>query len=116
LVYYKTYKKALKIIIAIKCYYGIIAKYLAYTPLVRNILRGLKMKTRTLVSILILVLAVLIIAGSCATMKKEISETDFFEAYSGTWINTDYSGDSWGRQKKIHFPDYEKLKNIRNCT
>ena len=60
---------------------------------------------RKMVSILILVLAVLIITGGCATRKKAISETDFFEAYSGTWINTDYSGDSWGLQKKIHFPD-----------
>ena len=50
------------------------------------------MKTRTLISILILVLAVLIIAGSCATRRKAISDEDFMEAWSGTWINTDYGG------------------------
>jgi hypothetical protein len=63
------------------------------------------MKTRSFASILILILAVLIFAGSCATRKKAISETDLFEAYSGTWINTEYSGDSWGVQKMIYFPD-----------
>ncbi len=45
------------------------------------------MKTKSLVSILILVLAVLIIAGSCATEKKMIKESD--ELY-GTWVNEDY--------------------------
>ena len=50
------------------------------------------MKTKTLVSILILVLAVLIIAGSGETKRKTISEEDFFESWGGTWINTDYKG------------------------
>ena len=50
------------------------------------------MKTRTIVSILILVLAVLVIAGSCATKRKAISEEDFLETWSGTWINTEYVG------------------------
>ena len=49
------------------------------------------MKTRSLVAILILVLAVLIIAGSCTTRRKAISDEDFMEALSGTWVNTDYS-------------------------
>ena len=48
------------------------------------------MKTRRLVSILILVLVVLIVTGSGKTKQKTISEEDFFEAWSGTWINTDY--------------------------
>ena len=42
------------------------------------------MKTRTFVLILILFLAVLIIAGSCATRRKAISDEDFIEAWSGT--------------------------------
>jgi hypothetical protein len=50
------------------------------------------MKTRTLIPILILILAILIIFGNCATTKKAISEEDFFETWSGTWINTDYGG------------------------
>ena len=49
---------------------------------------GLKMKTRTFVSILILVLAVLIIVGSCATMKSPDKLT--YERFCGTWANQDY--------------------------
>jgi hypothetical protein len=56
-------------------------------------------QTRTFVSILILVLAVLIVIGSCATRRKAISEEDFFEVWSGTWINTEYKGG--GRYPKI---------------
>ena len=48
------------------------------------------MKTRTYVSILILVLAVLIIAGSCATGKKAYTAKEDEELY-GTWINPDYN-------------------------
>ena len=47
------------------------------------------MKARTYVSILILVLAVLIVVGSCATKRKAISNDDFFQAWSATWINTE---------------------------
>ena len=76
------------------------------------------MKTRTLISILILVFAVLIIAGSCATTKKAISEEDFFEAWSGTWINKDYGGDY---QKIITYPDgtfenYGKIPSTKPGT
>ncbi len=49
------------------------------------------MKTKTLVSILILVLAVLIIAGSCATGKKAYVAKEDEELF-GTWINPDYGG------------------------
>jgi len=48
------------------------------------------MKTRTFVSILLLVFFVLIIAGGCATRRKVISDENFMEVWSGTWINTDY--------------------------
>ena len=58
-----------------------------------------------LVSILLLVLAVMVIAGGCATRKKVISEEDFFVAFSGTWVNTDYVGDYGTPQKMIRFPD-----------
>ena len=47
------------------------------------------MKSRTLVSIVILVLAVLIIAGSCATQKQVYIPKSNEELY-GTWVNTDY--------------------------
>ena len=46
------------------------------------------MKTRRLVSILILVMAVLFIAGSCATGKK--AEKGVNELY-GTWENEEYN-------------------------
>ena len=70
------------------------------------------MKTKVLISILILILAVLIIAGGCATRKKAISEEDFIKAWSGTWINTDYGGDTY--QKVINYSDgtYESYGEV----
>ena len=50
------------------------------------------MKTKTLVSILILVLVVLIIAGSCATGKKMITVDDAIKQFEGVYVNTEYSG------------------------
>jgi len=49
------------------------------------------MRTRTLVSILILVLAVLIVVGSCATGKKAYVAKEDEELY-GTWVNPEYDG------------------------
>jgi len=49
-------------------------------------------QTRTLASILILVLAVLIIAGSCATGKKMITVDDAMKQFEGIYVNTEYSG------------------------
>jgi hypothetical protein len=60
-------------------------------------------KTRTFVSILILILAILIISEGYATDRKSVSDKDFFEVWSGTWINTDYGGDLW--VKIITYPD-----------
>jgi len=59
------------------------------------------MKARTFVSILILVLAVLIVVGSCANDKMAyISKA--YELY-GTWVNTDYNETGlWG--KFIFYP------------
>jgi hypothetical protein len=51
------------------------------------------MKARTLISILILVLAVLIIAGSCVPGNEaSAKEIDIYKKLSGTWINKDYDG------------------------
>ena len=47
------------------------------------------MKARTLVSILILVLAVLIVIGSCATGEKAVKAP--LEPFYGTWVNPDYN-------------------------
>jgi hypothetical protein len=65
------------------------------------------MKTRTVVSILILILAVLIVVGSCATGKKaQMAEEDLFKKLSGTWVNTEYLG-TWEfyEQKLVVYPD-----------
>ncbi len=52
------------------------------------------MKSRTLLSILVLVLALLIIAGSCATGKKAyVAKND--EVLYGTWINPEYDEESF---------------------
>ncbi len=49
------------------------------------------MKTRRVVSILILVFAVLVVGSSYATGKKaQMSEKDLFKKLSGTWVNKDY--------------------------
>ncbi len=50
------------------------------------------MKNRTLISVLILIMAVLIIAGSCATGKKIISVDDAMKQFEGVYVNTEYSG------------------------
>jgi hypothetical protein len=44
------------------------------------------------VSVLILVFAVLIIAGGCATGKKIISIDDAMKQFEGVYVNTEYSG------------------------
>jgi len=59
------------------------------------------MKTRTLVSILILALAVLVVTGSCATKKQAYIPKSKEELY-GTWVNIDYHGFS-RPQKFIHY-------------
>ena len=55
------------------------------------------MKTRMLVTIFILLLAVLIIAGSCATQKQAYIPKPNEEIY-GTWVNTDYNGVGKGQK------------------
>ncbi len=46
------------------------------------------MKARTLIFMSIFLLAVTFLFAE--DVKKEISDEDFMEAWSGTWINTDY--------------------------
>ena len=48
------------------------------------------MKTRTLI-LVALIMAVLIVAGSCATQKQTYIPKQN-EALYGTWVNTDYGG------------------------
>jgi len=59
------------------------------------------MKTRKLVIILILIAAVLIIVGSCATGKKIITVNDAMKQFEGVYINTEYSGSMKDAQKIV---------------
>ena len=60
------------------------------------------MKARTLVSILILILAVLVIAGSCATNQMKHISKDY-EIY-GTWVNPEYN-ETFAEAKLAFSPD-----------
>ena len=61
------------------------------------------MKIKTFVSISILVLAVMVIAGSCATMKSP--DKMVYERFCGTWVNTEYEGKDEPSVKLIYNPD-----------
>jgi len=66
------------------------------------------MKARALVSIVILVLAVLIIAGSCATNRKTYVSSDYvLKELTGTWYNEEYEN-SPHKSKVIVNPDGTK--------
>jgi hypothetical protein len=58
------------------------------------------MKIRTLICILILVLSVLIIAGSCATGKKAYVAQENEELY-GTWVNPEYDDTTAGQPGRV---------------
>ena len=60
------------------------------------------MKTRTFVSIPILVLAVLIVIGGCATREIAFSDEDLSNGYTDTWINPEATV---GEPKMVYFPD-----------
>jgi hypothetical protein len=73
------------------------------------------MKTKTFVSILILVLAVLIVVGSCATRKKAISIEEASKIRSGIWVNELYTD-----PLVVQYPDgryelYYDLQQERLC-
>ena len=60
------------------------------------------MNTRTLLSILILVLAVLIIAGSCETSKKTYLSSEYvLKELIGTWYNEEYEDPSKDPTPKV---------------
>ena len=79
------------------------------------------MKTRKSVSIVVLILAVMIVIGSCATNRKAISDEDFFKAWSGTWINTDLRASDWTPQKIVNYANgtqdrYTTPQMPKECT
>ena len=57
-----------------------------------NIVRGRRMKVRTLILCVILLIAVFIIIGSCATNRKVVmSEEEIQGILVGTWTNSEYN-------------------------
>ena len=83
------------------------------------------MKTRTLVSISILVFAVLIFVGSCATGKKSVKENEIYmpvsnEEIFGTWVNTNDPGDPGSplNQKKVitHWGYFEFFSRVDSTS
>jgi beta-lactamase regulating signal transducer with metallopeptidase domain len=68
---------------------------------------GNRMKISRMAISIVTVLAVIVIVGSCATNKQAISEGEFFKVYSGTWVNTDYVGNTQNvtAQKIVRFCD-----------
>ncbi len=79
------------------------------------------MKTRTFVSILILISAVLIIAGSCAATKKSITEEELIEKFTGVYVSTDYDGSNKFHSQKFeitsekHWGFYLKIADPFAC-
>ena len=70
------------------------------------------MKTRTCVVVLILVLAVMIVAGSCATEKQTVKVPK--EPFYGTWVNPDYDDvyHKWSKHIKNHDGTFVMYVNI----
>jgi beta-lactamase regulating signal transducer with metallopeptidase domain len=66
---------------------------------------GKKMKTGKLFLSVVSVFAVLFFIGTLATAENPISEEDFYKAFTGTWVNEDYSGGDGLEQKIINHPD-----------
>jgi hypothetical protein len=71
--------------------------------------RGYKMKTRTLVLGIILILTILVLIGSCATGKKAVEAP--LEPFYGTSVSPDYNGTDIPA-KKILRPDGKKYYKV----
>jgi hypothetical protein len=74
------------------------------------------MKSRTFVLILIFVLSVLFIVGSCATKKGVVAEKEYYiskfdEELYGTWINEEYNSAAYkGKKRLYHWGYYEDYR------
>jgi beta-lactamase regulating signal transducer with metallopeptidase domain len=66
---------------------------------------GIKMKTTKLMLVCTLVVAAIVIIGSCASSRKTIAGTDFVAAWSGTWVNEEYPATHEYPQILINHPD-----------
>jgi hypothetical protein len=84
--------------------------------LMKSLLRRQKMKTRTFVSILILVLAVMVIAGSCATGKKMITVDDAMKQFEGVYVNTEYSGQEITQPQKFVINSNGRIEDWSRAT
>jgi len=61
------------------------------------------MKSVTLILVIVLFFMVPFLFAE--DVKNAISEMEFFEVFSGTWINEDYLGKTGYRQKWVLYPD-----------
>ena len=85
---------------------GRILHALSFKKAVHELKGGGKMRRRNFLLLCTILLISIALIGSCATRRKAISEEEFFDAYSGTWINTGYSGeDFFTSQKTVQYPD-----------
>jgi beta-lactamase regulating signal transducer with metallopeptidase domain len=84
---------------------------LSFTKAANALKGGKKMKNRNFLLLCGILLVAIAVIGSCATRRKAISEEEFFKAYSGTWINTEYSGkDTFYTQKVVLHPDGTRME------
>jgi hypothetical protein len=70
------------------------------------------MRIRTVLSISILILTVLIVVGSCATSKKALP-TDNIDELVGTWVNTEYENKRNKYPKRVYKADGKILTYVR---
>ena len=74
------------------------------------------MKTRTLASFVILVLAMMLTSGSCATRKKAVSIEEASEIRSGIWINEAYQDPLAVQQSDGRYDIYYDLQQDKLVT
>jgi beta-lactamase regulating signal transducer with metallopeptidase domain len=70
-------------------------------------------KTTKLVFIYALVLAAIVVIGSCSSSRKTITGKDFLAAWKGTWINEELAGNFINPQMLVNYPD-ETMEFIKN--
>ena len=70
-------------------------------------------KTTKLVLIYALILAAIVVIGSCASSRKTITGKDFIAAWRGTWVNEELAGNFINPQVLINHPD-ETMEFIKN--
>jgi len=70
-------------------------------------------KSTKLVFIYALVLAAIVVIGSCSSSRKTITGKDFLAAWRGTWVNEELAGNFINPQMLINYPD-ETMEFIKS--